>query len=102
MPNSCCVNSSSLRAQRSNPGATARGPGLHRRKGSSQTDGVVHLTIRAPKPDATFDGETIDVEFDVRSPSGLAVDRVDAQIDGRPVEARGVTPASASGERHVT
>ena len=60
------------------------------------------VTIRSPKPEATFDGETIDVEFDVRSPSGLAVDRVDAQIDGRPVEARGVTPASASGERHLT
>ena len=60
------------------------------------------VTIRSPKPDATFDGETIDVDFDVRSPSGLAVDRVDAQIDGRPVEARGVTPASASGERHLT
>jgi Caspase domain/WD domain, G-beta repeat len=60
------------------------------------------VTIRAPKPEATFDGETIDIDFDVRSPSGLAVDRVDAQIDGRPVEARGVTPASASGERHLT
>ena len=60
------------------------------------------VTIRSPKPDATFDGETIDVDFDVRSPSGLAVDRVDAQIDGRPVEARGVAPPSASGERHLT
>ena len=60
------------------------------------------VTIRSPKPEATFDGETIDVDFDVRSPSGLAVDRVDAQIDGRPVEARGVTPASASGEKHLT
>jgi hypothetical protein len=60
------------------------------------------VTIRSPKPDATFDGVTIDVDFDVRSPSGLAVDRVDAQIDGRPVEARGVAPASASGERHLT
>ena len=60
------------------------------------------VTIRSPKPEATFDGETIDVDFDVRSPSGLAVDRVDAQIDGRPVEARGVAPASASGERHLT
>ena len=60
------------------------------------------VTIRAPKPEATFDGETIDVDFDVRSPSGLAVDRVDAEIDGRPVEARGVTPASAVGERHLS
>ena len=60
------------------------------------------VTIRSPKPDATFDGETIDVDFDVRSPSGLAVDRVDAQIDGRPVEARGLTPASASGQRDLT
>ena len=56
------------------------------------------MTIRSPKPDATFDGETLDVAFDVRSPSGLAVDSVDAQIDGRTVEARGVTPASASAE----
>jgi hypothetical protein len=29
------------------------------------------VTIREPRQDATFDGETIDVDFDVRSPSGL-------------------------------
>jgi uncharacterized caspase-like protein len=44
----------------------------------------------------------------VRSPSGLPIDRVDALIDGRPVEAHGVAPAASqignsSGEtRHLT
>jgi WD40 repeat protein len=60
------------------------------------------VTILSPKPDARFDGETIDVAFDVRSPSGLPVDKVETLIDGRPVEARGLAPTDSGGERHLT
>jgi hypothetical protein len=60
------------------------------------------VTILSPKPDASFDGETIDVAFDVRSPSGLPIDKVEALIDGRPVEARGLAPGDSGGERHLT
>ena len=66
------------------------------------------IKIVSPAADGKFSGDTVDVTFKVRSPSGLPIDRVDALIDGRPVEARGVAPAASqtidsSGEtRHLT
>jgi Caspase domain len=64
--------------------------------------------IGAPLPDARFFGDSVDMTFTVRSPSGLAVDGVQALIDGRPVEARGVAPAATQSAaspdetRHMT
>ena len=66
------------------------------------------VSIVSPAADGKFSGDSVELTFSVRSPSGLPVDRVDALIDGRPVETRGVTPAAsqtanASGEtRHLT
>ena len=66
------------------------------------------VTIVSPKADGKVSGDLVDVSFTVRSPSGLPINRVDALIDGRPVEARGVAPAASqtadsSGQtRHLT
>jgi hypothetical protein len=60
------------------------------------------VTIVSPEMGASFSGDTIEVAVSVRSPSGLAVDRVDALIDGRPVEARGVAPAKSGTARTLT
>ena len=52
---------------------------------------------RFAAPMATSSAATLSrSNSNVRSPSGLPVDRVDALIDGRPVEARGLAPASAT------
>ncbi len=60
------------------------------------------IKIDSPAADGTFSGDSVEVTFSVRSPSGLPVDRVDALIDGRPVEARGVAPAaSQSGDQRT-
>ena len=60
------------------------------------------IKINSPAADGTFSGDSVEVTFSVRSPSGLPVDRVDALIDGRPVEARGVAPAaSQSGDQRT-
>ena len=55
-----------------------------------------------------FSGDAVEVSFTVRSPSGLPIDGVEALIDGRPVEARGLAPAasqtagSSEETRHLT
>src|SRR5277367_3484711 len=60
------------------------------------------IKIDSPGADGKFTGDSVDVTFSVRSPSGLPVDRVDALIDGRPVEARGVAPAATqTGDRRT-
>ena len=62
------------------------------------------IKIASPTADGKFTGNSVEVAFSVRSPSGLPVDRVDALIDGRPVEARGVAPAASQtgGPRKLT
>ena len=60
------------------------------------------VTIVSPQSGASFSGDTVEVAVGVRSPSGLAVDRVDALIDGRPVEARGVAPGQSGPTRKLT
>lgn len=52
------------------------------------------VTIVSPVEGGVASGDSIEVKVEVRSPSGLPIDRVDALIDGRPVEARGLSPAS--------
>ena len=47
------------------------------------------VKIVSPTADGKFSGDSVEVTFTVRSPSGLPIDRVDTLIDGRPVEARG-------------
>ena len=60
------------------------------------------IKIDSPAADGRFTGDSVEVTFSVRSPSGLPVDRVDALIDGRPIEARGVAPAaSQSGDQRT-
>ena len=65
------------------------------------------IKIVSPTAEGKFSGDAVEVMFTVRSPSRLPIDRVDALIDGRPVEARGVAPAASqtadsSGEtRHL-
>jgi len=60
------------------------------------------VTITTPKGDGAFDSTSVDVAFDARSPSGLTVDRVEALIDGRPVEASGLAAAGPGGARKLT
>lgn len=60
------------------------------------------VRIVSPVDGATTDSDTIQVQVDVRSPSGLTVDRVDAMVDGRPVEARGFEPAGEGSTRTLT
>ena len=60
------------------------------------------VTIVSPQTGASFSGDAVEVTINVRSSSGLAVDRVDALIDGRPVEARGVAPGQSGSTRKLT
>jgi Caspase domain len=60
------------------------------------------VTIVSPQTGASFSGDTVEVAVVVRSPSGLSVDRVDALIDGRPVEARGVAPGQSGATCKLT
>jgi WD40 repeat protein len=53
-------------------------------------------TIVSPAEGDLVSGDAVEVEVEVRSPSGLPVDRVDALIDGRPVDARGLAPANGT------
>jgi hypothetical protein len=46
-----------------------------------------------PAMGAKFSGDSVDVTFTVRSPSGLPIDGVQALIDGRPVSTRGLAAA---------
>jgi hypothetical protein len=46
-------------------------------------------TIVSPAEGDLVSGDVVEVKVEVRSPSGLPVDRVDALIDGRPVDVRG-------------
>ena len=50
-------------------------------------------SILSPGSDSRFSGDSVEVTFSVRSPSGLPIDGVQALIDGRPVETRGLAPA---------
>jgi hypothetical protein len=59
------------------------------------------VTIVSPQTGASFSGDTIELSVAVRSPSGLTVDRVDALINGRPVEARGVAPGQSDPTRKL-
>ena len=54
-------------------------------------------TIVAPAPGARFSGDSVELSFTVRSPSGLPIDGVQALIDGRPVEARGFVASDKPG-----
>jgi WD40 repeat protein len=58
--------------------------------------------ILSPAPGAKFSGESIEVSYSVRSPSGLPVDGVQALIDGRPVETRGIAVAKPDGTLSLT
>ncbi|MFZ2105043.1 MAG: caspase family protein, partial [Roseiarcus sp.] len=60
------------------------------------------VTIVSPQTGASFSGDTVEVAVGLRSPSGLTVDRVDALIDGRPIEARGVAPGQNGPTRKLT
>ena len=60
------------------------------------------IKIDSPAADGKFSGDSIEVTLSVRSPSGLPIDRVDALIDGRPVEARGLAPAKSGTARRLT
>lgn len=44
------------------------------------------INITAPGNNNEFDGNTIKVDYSIRSPSGLPVKRVRALVDGRPIE----------------
>jgi WD40 repeat protein len=58
--------------------------------------------ILSPAPGAKFSTQTVDVSYVVRSPSGLPIDGVQALIDGRPVETRGVAVATPDGTRSLS
>jgi WD40 repeat protein len=50
------------------------------------------VTLQAPQGGASFSGDSVTLDYAVRSPSGLAVTGVDILIDGRPAtEARGLS-----------
>ncbi len=48
------------------------------------------LRITTPAGGTSFSAGRITIEYDLRSPSGLAVDRIEILIDGRPVINRGI------------
>jgi WD40 repeat protein len=62
------------------------------------------IKIDSPTAEGKFSGDSVEVTFSVRSPSGLPIERIDALIDGRPVEARGVAPAASQtgDQRHLS
>jgi hypothetical protein len=43
-----------------------------------------------PAPGARFSGDSVEVVYELRSPSGAPVDRVEVLLDGRPVQTRGL------------
>jgi hypothetical protein len=61
------------------------------------------VTILSPTPDATFTQRDVTIRYSLRSPSGLPVDRVEVQIDGRPARglARVDVPAGAGKDSEV-
>ena len=57
--------------------------------------------ILSPGPDGRFSGDAIEVNYAVRSPSGLPVDGIQVLIDGRPVETRGIAVAKPDGTQSL-
>lgn len=58
------------------------------------------LTILSPAEGAAVSGDTVAIDYALRSPSGLAIDRLDVLVEGQPVTASGFDPtqgADASG-----
>jgi WD40 repeat protein len=49
------------------------------------------VRILTPNEGGRFSAGQVTIDYDVRSPSGLPVDRVDVLIDGRPLVARGLS-----------
>ena len=60
------------------------------------------VTILSPADGATFSGDSVEVTFSLRSPTGQKIDKVEALIDGRPVETRGLAPAGAGDTQRLT
>lgn len=56
------------------------------------------ITIESPGEGGAFSDNQVTVTYRVRSPSGLPVKAVDVLIDGRPLEARGLSRAEDIGE----
>jgi hypothetical protein len=65
------------------PGKTAPAPAI-----AARLPPVV--TILAPVTGSRFSTESIDITYEVRSPTGVLVDAIEARIDGIVVQARGV------------
>jgi uncharacterized caspase-like protein len=59
-------------------------------------------TIASAGDNGRFSGGAVDVSFDVRSPSGAPIGRVDVLIDGVKVEARGLAPPTQGDKRHLS
>jgi len=62
------------------------------------------VTILSPAPGSAVTGPSVEVDYTARSPSGLAIDRVEVLVNGRPVETRGLGRSDVKGEerRSVT
>jgi len=62
------------------------------------------VNIVSPAPGSAVNGPSVEVSYTVRSPSGLAIDRVEVLVNGRPVETRGLGRSDIKGEerRSVT
>jgi len=62
------------------------------------------ISILSPAPGSAVSWPSVEVSYTVRSPSGLAVDRVEVLVNGRPVETRGLGRTDVKGEerRSVT
>jgi TPR repeat protein/uncharacterized caspase-like protein/WD40 repeat protein len=56
------------------------------------------VRITGPVDGSRFTGTNVEIRYALRSPSGLPVDRVDALLDGRPVETRGMARFEGKGE----
>jgi WD40 repeat protein len=51
--------------------------------------------IASPTDGAHFSGDSIEIAYSLRSPSGLPIDRLDVLADGQPVEAKGFAKTTA-------
>jgi hypothetical protein len=59
------------------------------------------VTIQSPQDGADFSGDSVEIAYSLRSPSGLPIDRLDVLADGIPVPAAGfnkTTSADAKGK----
>ncbi|MGO9744472.1 MAG: caspase family protein, partial [Roseiarcus sp.] len=54
------------------------------------------VTILSPAEGASVTGDTVAIDYALRSPSGLAIDRLDVLVDGQPVTASGFTATEAA------